>query len=567
MIMDKNIPCKKILKPLKIGIIMPSCGTMNKWQKDCLEKLLSCDDTSVAVLLELHTSDSRRLDSNSRGWRYIFFNLYYDKICRAFRPTPHAQSGVIDNIPRLSVPSEKRKNQQDIVDSGILQQIQSYDLDIIVSLSENEPTGQIISMPRFGLWTFRFSDETRYAGNPPCFWEIYYGNKLTIASLLRLTDNPDKGIILRKGFFRTFLYSYKQNLAQCYSVCPYWPLQVCKDIVNDVYGYVDTPASLKPGQAHDLPCNIQMVIYMIRLIRNIFRKAITVLTRHEQWNIGICSEPIQHFLDPAFKPAIQWTPFTSKTKYLADPFGLEENGSITIMGEEYDYHSGKGSIITFRGNKQGFTALPQTAIKMPFHMSYPFIIQHGNEVYCLPETLENREICLYKAVNYPDKWHKACVLVADVAGVDSTVVYYDSLWWLFFTDKKMGDGLHLFIYYSDSLFGPWKPHSSNPVKTDIRSARPAGTPFTVNGTLYRPAQDCSSTYGGGITINKVVQLSPYVFREEAIKHIEPDKNHAFHYGFHTISRAGEFTLVDGKRWIFSFDEFKRYSRKILTGKW
>ena len=40
------------------------------------------------------------------------------------------------------------------------------------------------------------------------------------------------------------------------------------------------------------------------------------------------------------------------------------------------------------------------------------------------------------------------------------------------------------------------------VKTDVRSARPAGTPFVYQGELYRPAQDCSRTYGGSIVIHR-----------------------------------------------------------------
>ena len=61
----------------------------------------------------------------------------------------------------------------------------------------------------------------------------------------------------------------------------------------------------------------------------------------------------------------------------------------------------------------------------------------------------------------------------------------------------------LHIWWSDDLFGQWRPHAANPVKIDARSARPAGTPFVHAGTLYRPAQDCSHTYGGAVAICRV----------------------------------------------------------------
>jgi len=66
---------------------------------------------------------------------------------------------------------------------------------------------------------------------------------------------------------------------------------------------------------------------------------------------------------------------------------------------------------------------------------------------------------------------------------------------LFFTDADDGPLTKLRVWFADDLLGSWCPHPGNPVKPDIRSARPAGTPFVHDGALYRPAQDCSRTYG------------------------------------------------------------------------
>ena len=37
------------------------------------------------------------------------------------------------------------------------------------------------------------------------------------------------------------------------------------------------------------------------------------------------------------------------------------------------------------------------------------------------------------------------------------------------------------VFHADSPFGPFTPHRRNPVKSDVRSARPAGKLFTWNG--------------------------------------------------------------------------------------
>ncbi len=92
---------------------------------------------------------------------------------------------------------------------------------------------------------------------------------------------------------------------------------------------------------------------------------------------------------------------------------------------------------------------------------------------------------------------------------------------------------------------------NNPVKSDVRSARPGGTPFYHEGALYRPAQDCSKTGGGKTVINRIKRLSPSSFDEEAVAVVEPDPTGPYPEGLHTISKVGDFTLVDGKRFEFS----------------
>ena len=97
---------------------------------------------------------------------------------------------------------------------------------------------------------------------------------------------------------------------------------------------------------------------------------------------------------------------------------------------------------------------------------------------------------------------------------------------------------------------PWEAHFLNPVKTDIRSSRPAGTPFSHEGELYRPAQDGSSSYGGSVTITRVDELTPERFREVAVATISPSPSDRYKDGIHTISAAGSRTVVDGRRDVF-----------------
>jgi hypothetical protein len=202
----------------------------------------------------------------------------------------------------------------------------------------------------------------------------------------------------------------------------------------------------------------------------------------------------------------------------------------------------------------------KVAIELPVHMSYPYLLERAGEIYCIPETARAREIMLFKAEEFPHKWLKCCKLVSDFPGLDNTVFEYRGRWWLASVDLQQQ--MALFIWYAPDLFGPWTPHSGNPVKRDISSARSAGTPFVHDGFLYRPAQDCSRTYGGRIVLNRILRLTPTEFKEEQVAPIEPEAAGPYPYGLHTISSLGKNTLLDGKRFIFDKREFER---SLLVG--
>jgi hypothetical protein len=265
---------------------------------------------------------------------------------------------------------------------------------------------------------------------------------------------------------------------------------------------------------------------------------------------------------------IQYLASNRNSLFLADPFGLVRNGRLTVLCEDLDYRSCKGVISSFElegSPRRGFGRVqPQPVMEFATHASYPYLLEHQGEIYCIPETARLREVSLYRAHPFPTHWSRVGTLLADVAALDSTVFQYQGLWWLTCTDKDRGAHSKLFIWVAADLFGPWTPHASNPVKIDVRSARPAGTPFVHQGVLYRPAQDCSRTYGGGVVIHRVTRLTPTEFSEEPVAVIRPDATGDYPDGVHTLAAAGNLTLIDGKRLVFKGAEFRRALRRELA---
>lgn len=268
--------------------------------------------------------------------------------------------------------------------------------------------------------------------------------------------------------------------------------------------------------------------------------------RRRQWNIGVVHSPVASFLDPDFRPDVEWLPPPRSLEYLADPFGVLYEGRLHVMCERFDRRMQSGSIWMLEWPVGGGFARSTPVLRLNGHASYPYLLEEGGKVYCVPETSRAGEVGLYRADRFPFDWRRVGTLLQGFPGVDNTLFRHEDRWWLLSTTSEVPDG-KLYAWYADRIEGPWSPHPENPVKQDLSSARPGGTPFVADGALYRPAQDCSKSYGARIVINKVLELTPKRFREARVRTVEPDAKGPYPLGLHTLSSVGSMTLVDGLR--------------------
>ena len=275
----------------------------------------------------------------------------------------------------------------------------------------------------------------------------------------------------------------------------------------------------------------------------------TLLT--EIWQVGVVQAPIHRFLDPDFRPQVEWIPNVRPHHFFADPFAVSMPEGLRIIAEEYDYLLDPvGRICEFGWGNGDFLLPPQRVLPSATHMSYPFLFHFEGALYCIPETWQQHRIRLHRWNPDARTWDDGPVLIDGIAAIDSTVIRHDGRWWLFCTEKGPGVDCRLLLWYADQLDGPWSPHLANPVKVDVRSARPGGTPFVSGGALYRPAQDCSESYGCRLAINRVAKLTPEEFSEEVVRVLTPLADWPCRDGWHTLSAAGAWTVIDAKRMSF-----------------
>jgi hypothetical protein len=276
------------------------------------------------------------------------------------------------------------------------------------------------------------------------------------------------------------------------------------------------------------------------------QRAVASVVRHDGWNVGIADASIDRMVGSGGDHAITWLP-ARPGLFAADPFGLERNGVLHVFFEEYDQQAARGTISHVALAEDGTIGDPERVLDPGVHASYPFLVEDQGTLFMLPETCAANELVLYAAVDFPLGWRRAATLLPGIPAVDASVVRFEGRWWMFATRLDQGANNNLFVWHAPELVGPWAPHAANPVKTDAGSARPGGTPYVVDESLFRPSQDDSSVYGGGIVVNEVEVLTPKLFSERSVGTVRPRPGSPYPDGLHTLSSAGRRTLIDGNK--------------------
>jgi hypothetical protein len=295
------------------------------------------------------------------------------------------------------------------------------------------------------------------------------------------------------------------------------------------------------------------------------RNQLNALFRHQQWSVGIIDQSaVALFENLAGRSErlerVAWHAEPTGG-FLADPFPLDLAGEALIIAEEFDWKTGLGQISTM-SLSPGKATRPRPAIRSGRHLSYPYTFRYAGETYCVPECAQGNSVVLYRLAAEEGRWVEQKQLVAGFPAVDPTIFRHEDRWWLFCTSAEAGANEYLYAWFATEPLGEWIPHAANPLKVDIRAARPAGRPFLSQGTLIRPAQDCSRIYGGAITFNRILMLTPEEFSEERAGQLLPDADR-YSAGLHTIASCGEQTIVDGARLKFVPNEFWRSARNTI----
>jgi hypothetical protein len=544
-----------VLPVLRYGVVLGSANP-TVWQAAVLDHLRLSGDAELAVVVigpgtgpMVRPRSGGRADRGSyRGrvgaiaWRFLATRLSRAKGLRAVAAVPWASDVAIVRWPGASSATPGDTG----FDDDAAAALSNHNLDFLLAL-DPVPAAIMTRVPtRLGTWSFQHG-ESGAGPHAIGFWELVEGQSTVRTTLHRRTGGGEGATVLREGWFATAPASFARTRDRVLLGSAAWPAHVCRALrhgapTDDRMATEPAVSDRAPGLGAVLRC---LSLGAAAMARYYWHHGL----RHDDWNIGIVDQSVASILERAVIPEVQWAP-GQRGHYAADPFGRWDGTELEVMYEDYAHALGVASIARRTWTRADGWRATRQALDIGTHLSYPFLLDHGGRRLMLPESRASGRLELYEA-DAAGNWRAIGELGLGRDVADATLVHHDNRWWLFaVAADRLNRATDLYLWSADRPEGPWTEHPQNPVVVDVRSARPGGAFFQLDGRLHRPAQDCSTGYGDRLAIKRVVTLTVDHYEEELVCVLGPERGGAYPHGLHTLTSIGDVTLVDGKRYVW-----------------
>ncbi len=547
-------------QPLRAALLLDS-WTAPAWAYEAIRRVKSEGQAQWSLVI-IKWADAQHQNIAKRLWQSkhtALASLYVglDQLVSAADRDPLAPcdlKSLLADIPQLEI--------DDLSSEADITQIKSQPLDVIVHFSFQPPQEKILTAAKFGMWSFNHGDisQPKFAG----LREVIENQDVNHTALEILKEDSRENIILAETFTAVDRLSAARNRSNLYwPAASLLPRQLARlrqlgaeKFHTETVSKKNPSDSTSPNSQNGLT-NFQLLPGLAGLgVRRLKQKLTKQFCRDQWFMLSHSHADSQTRIDRTKIQLGQFQAIIPPTdRFWADPHVVCHDGKPYVFFEEYLYETGRAHIAVMEFDDRGLWHSARPVLVRPYHLSYPFLFNWQGELYMIPETSANRTLEVYRCVEFPDRWSLHKTLMHNVNAYDATLVEYAGHWWMFVTIAENNGGSswdELFLFHADHpLSDHWLPHPCNPIVSDVRRARPAGPIFVENGRLYRPAQDCSRTYGYGIRLHRIDELSPTKYSETEVNHIEPLPGHGW-LATHTLSFAGGLTMIDAQRRRFKF---------------
>jgi hypothetical protein len=550
---------------LKIGLLVED-GNLPAWAFEMVQQIKESEYAKISLIIENDVKKTtpnlslrEKIKNNKHRLGTLFvrkiLEVIYDKLIDRVKTLPNATKSISCDELYMGIPLIKarpiQKKHSDYFVENDIEKIKECQLDVIIRLGFRILRGDILSASKYGVWSFHHGDNHLNRGGPAGYWESLESWPETGAILQILNEDLDNGQVLYRSYSCTNEFSFNENVNNYFWKSLYFMTRTLESL------FLEGEKAFFEKIAKQ---NQDPTIYSEKLYKSPTNKELTKLTLNK------LIQKLSHIVENKFYFQ-QWIllfdikkEFSSslwrykrlvppKDKFWADPHVIYKNKTYYIFLEEYLYKTGKGHISLIEMDEKGNHSEPRIVLDKDYHLSYPFIFDHDDELYMIPESVENNTVELYRCTDFPNKWEFVMTLMENVSLLDATLLFHNNKWWMFANGaehKGVSTWDELFLFSSDDLLSKvWVSHPLNPIISDCKRARPAGKIFEKNGNLYRPSQNSSHKYGYGFNFNRIVQLDEHNYREELVSKVEPNWADDV-TATHTFSNAHNLYVIDAQ---------------------
>ena len=548
--------------PLKIAVITEE-NTQPLWVMRCLESIYSIDKVEIVLHLIAEKPDS----STPFSWKdlplrifkkHLFFKLFYKFHSKEIKKTSDEISKFGFRSSHTKVLKEGKYSYK--FSKTIIDEIQDLNLDIILLFGVGIIKGDILKSSKYGVWSHHHGDERAYRGRPACFWEYFYGEKLTGGILQKLSPVLDGGVVLERFFIRNEGLNYVERLNEIQLAGSRAAEKAVKKILNGIHLEDNSDVDRNLGPIYRMPNNLVMILFFFKSCIQKVKYLLSSWFMSDYWCVGVGKiDSNTNALGLNFD-SIVWNYYPSDDGFIADPYLFDIGKGIQVLLEDYSYKTRRGKIGKYNLTKKNQLVRCNTFLDNYQHLSFPTTFECGEEHYFICESQTEGMLKAYLIKDDKIDKKRSIVLLKEKVA-DPFIIEHKSQLWLFGSDENH----RMSIWYSSNKNIDFKRTYYSPFLPNPLNCRSAGRPVTIHGKLLRFAQDFSGEYGDKIHVYQIETLSEKEYIENYKFTIEADSNWKFKKGIHTLNILGDRFVIDAKTSrLISFEIFKKKIFRLIN---
>ena len=384
-------------KKLRVGFFIPRNRTVTSWQNEIIQNLEMLPYVEIAFFATENIENRKpfltRLLRKSRNIPWFLINHAEKKVATLFLNMPKVDTPcniehLSSRYPFVEVGAVRKNYPFDYLTEDSLRELEQYKPAIIIHFAFNILKGEILTLPKYGVWSYQHGDNRINRGGPPGFWEWYLNQHTTGVTLQKLADALDNGPVLARMTLQTYKFSWNKNRALAYKKSV--PL-----VTDAIARYADSARKLEDtGKSNDFfsnvysgplfvaPSPIQVFYACMKWIGRATRHILRTIIFRDQWFVFVSDERTNQNLVRKYR---KLTP--PRGAYWADPFVLQtpdnKDDDIFVSVEELNVRTGKGHISILRLSGDHVSeSVP--VIFGEYHYSYPFVFLHEEAFWMIP---------------------------------------------------------------------------------------------------------------------------------------------------------------------------------------